>query len=100
MFVVGEHFHCLPEVVGRYRLEWLLTTYKRVLKSRWDAQVQAIQGAELAMGRAMAQVFGSKTLKLPDLPTFEEMLRQRLPAEVRLPEWMAKFEAVNRPQTE
>jgi len=93
---VGEHFHCLPDVVGQHRLAWLLTTYKRVLRSRWDAQIQAVQGAELAVGRAIAQAFSSKKLALPPLPTFEEVLRSRLPAE--LPEWMVKFEAANRPQ--
>lgn len=93
---MAEHFHCLPEVVGQHSVGWVLTTYRRVLKARWDLLTAQVQAIELGTGRAIAQSLGGKKVRLPELPTFEEVLRQKAP--VRLPEWMQKFEAANQPQ--
>jgi len=100
LFAVAEHFHCLPDDVGHRRVGWLLPVYRRVLRSQWDAQIAMVSSTELAVGRALTQAFGSKKVSLPELPTFDKMMRSKLPPEVRMPAWMIEFERVNRPKTQ
>lgn len=93
---MARDFHCLPEAAGQRRTGELLALYRRALRAQWDAQVAAITAVELGTGRALAQTFGGKKVKLPPLPDFEELMRARLPAEQRLPGWMRRFEEANR----
>jgi len=97
LLVVCEHFHCLPDDIGHWRIERLLSVYRHVLKAEWDRQIAAIQSVELGTARAIAQAFSGKKVTLPDLPTFEKYMRSQLPPEARLPGWMRRFEEANRP---
>jgi len=92
---VARDFHCLPEAAGQRRTAELLALYKKALRAQWDNQVAAITAIELGTGRALAQAFGGKRVKLPALPDFDELMRARLPAEKRLPGWMVEFERAN-----
>jgi len=83
--------------VGTRRVRWLLPVYRRVLKAQWDDRVGEVRSMELAVGRALAQAFSSKKVTLPELPTFDDMLRSKLPPEARMPAWMRKFEEANKP---
>jgi len=86
----------MPDEAGKRSLRALLPLYRRITEERWNAQVSRVQETELGTARAIAHAFSSKKVSLPELPTFEAMLRSKLPAEARMPEWMRKFEEANR----
>lgn len=98
MFTVGEHFHCLPDVVGEYSISELLVIYKRVLRSQWNLGMAQTRAVELGTTRAITQAFSSKKARLPDLPDFDRAMRDMLPPGARLPDWMRKFEEANSPK--
>lgn len=100
LFTVGAYFGKFPDEAGKYRIAELLPLYRRILKEKWDASVAHTQEVEFGVGRAIAQAFSAKKVHLPELPTFEKMLRSKLPSEARMPEWMRKFEEANNRQSE
>jgi hypothetical protein len=83
----------LPDEVGRRPAHWIVRQARRVVRARYDAQIDQVRNTELGTIRALASAFGTK--RLPDLPTFDEIVRRRAPRETRLPAWMVEFERVN-----
>lgn len=100
LFTVGAYFGKLPDEAGKRTISELLPVYRRILKEKWDASIAQVNQVEMGVGRAIAQAFSSKKLHLPELPTFDQMLRSKLPAEARMPDWMRKFEEANNRQSE
>jgi hypothetical protein len=71
------------------RLEWLL-------EKQWGETTAHIAATQVGVTRAMAVSFSSKKGKrLPDLPTYEEVLRKQRGEQAPLPFWMVEFERAN-----
>lgn len=96
LFVVGTHFQRLPQEAAALPVGELLPLYRRILRYEWDGHIATIRAQEMAVGMALLQTFNAKKVTMPKLPTFDELLRSKLPLEERLPAWMRKFEAANK----
>lgn len=80
--------------MGKKAPSWILDTYTRVLKEKFERQVQDVASVEWGTARALAAAFGDK--RISPLPTYERFRREYLSKTAKLPAWMEAFEQANK----
>jgi hypothetical protein len=97
VFEVASHRGLTDDYVVAHPASWLLSQYDQVLRARW-AEVQGIASAtELGVTRAIIPMLSKKKPKLPNFPTFDEVMaaaRKRAPRGKRT-KFQKSFEAQN-----
>ena len=86
------------EAISHKPAMWLIDEYERVARARWEAMLEQVSATQLGVSRALAQAFGER--HLPDLPAYESTLGAGRSDGPGLPEWMHKFEEVNKDRRE
>ena len=100
VFEVASFRGLTDDYVVNHPASWLLSQYDQVLRARW-AEVQGIASAtELGVTRALVPMVSKKKPKLPNFPTFDEVMaaaRKRVPSGKgrKRSKFQEKFEAAN-----